>query len=419
MRFIADLHIHSRYSRATSSDLTPENLWKWAQCKGISVVGTGDCVHPKWLDELEKKLEPAENGFFCLKDVFAAKVLSEVPLLCRAEVRFILSTEISCIYKKGDKVRKVHNVVILSSFKAARTFQKKLDNIGNIISDGRPILGLDAQDLLAMALECDPKTIFFPAHIWTPWFSVLGSKSGFDSIEECFGDLTKHIYVLETGLSSTPLMNWRLKALDNFVLISNSDAHSASKLGREANVFETDFSYDGIYRALSDRKNKGFKGTIEFFPEEGKYYFDGHATCKMRLHPKETIKHKGLCPSCGKPVTVGVLARVEELAKRPEGKEAPRARPYHSVIPLEEIIAETLHVGKASKKVQAKYWEMVQALGPELDILLNKPLKDVAALAGEKLAEALRRMRAGKVLITPGYDGEFGVIKIFQDKERE
>ncbi len=413
MRFIADLHIHSRYSRATSSDLTPENLWKWAQVKGIHVVGAGDCIHPKWLDGLEAKLEPAENGFFRLKESVAAKVAPEVPLLCRGEVRFVLSTEISCIYKKGDKVRKIHNVVILSSFKAARDFQQKLDAIGNITSDGRPILGLDAKELLAIALACDPKTIFIPAHIWTPWFSVLGSKSGFDSIEECFEDLTPHIYALETGLSSDPRMNWRLKRLDNFILVSNSDAHSASKLGREANMFDTDFSYDGIYRALSDRKDKGFKATIEFFPEEGKYHFDGHAACKVRLHPKETIRNKGACPVCGKPVTVGVMARVEELADCPEGEKALRSRPYHSVIPLEEIIAETLGVGKASKKVQAKYWEVVSGLGPELDILLNKPLKDVARVGGDKLAEALDCMRKGKVSITPGYDGEFGIIKIF------
>ncbi|MBF0569785.1 MAG: DNA helicase UvrD [Candidatus Omnitrophica bacterium] len=419
MKFIADLHIHSRYSRATSSDLSPENLWLWAQRKGLQVVGTGDCIHPQWLDEIAEKLEPAEAGFFRLKDKFTGVPAREVPASCKGEVRFILSTEISCIYKKGDKVRKVHNVVIFSSLEAARKFQKKIDAIGNIKSDGRPILGLDAKDLLAISLECDPKTLFIPAHIWTPWFSVLGSKSGFDSIEECYEDLTKHIYALETGLSSDPVMNWRLKELDPFVLVSNSDAHSASKLAREANIFDCDFSYDGIFRALSEKKDQGFKSTIEFFPEEGKYHFDGHAACKVRLHPKETIKNKGLCPSCGKPVTVGVMARVEELAVRPEGEKAPRSRPFFSLIPLEEVIAEARDVGKASKQVQAVYLDMLTRLGPELKILMDFPLKEIQAVGGDVLAEGIKRMRAGKVSIAAGYDGEFGTVKIFGEGERK
>jgi uncharacterized protein (TIGR00375 family) len=413
MKFIADLHIHSRYSRATSPDLTPENLWRWAQYKGINVIGVGDCIHPSWLKELEEKLEPAEPGFFKLKEKFAAAVREQVFEACRHDVRFVLSTEISSIYKKNDVVRKVHSVIILSSFEAARTLQKRLDTIGNIRSDGRPILGLDAKELLAITLECDPKTLFIPAHIWTPWFSVLGSKSGFDSIEECFEELAPHIYAVETGLSSDPLMNWRLKKLDPYILVSNSDAHSASKLGREANIFNTEFSYDGMYRALADRNDKGLVATIEFFPEEGKYHFDGHLACKVRIHPKETIKNKGLCPSCGKPVTVGVMARVEELAQRPEGEKGLRARPYHSLIPLEEIIAETLGVGKASKKVQALYFDMISKLGPELPLLMDRTLKDIQSAGGDKLAEAVRRVRAGKVAIEPGYDGEYGVIKIF------
>ncbi|MBF0619305.1 MAG: DNA helicase UvrD [Candidatus Omnitrophica bacterium] len=416
MRYIADLHIHSRYSRATSSDLTPENLWRWGQIKGIQVIGAGDCIHPQWFKELEEKLEPAENGFFRLKRAYAK---GDVPETCRGEIRFVLSTEISSIYKKGDKVRKVHNVVLLSSFDAARQFQARLGAIGNIRSDGRPILGLDAKDLLAIALECDPKTIFIPAHIWTPWFSVLGSKSGFDSLEECFEDLTPHVHAVETGLSSDPLMNWRLKKLDNVILVSNSDAHSASKLGREANILDTEFSYDGIFRSLADKKDKGFVGTIEFFPEEGKYHYDGHRDCHTRLHPRETTKHKGLCPVCGKPVTVGVMARVEELADRAEGEQSARARPYWSAIPLEEIIAETRGVGKQSKKVQAAYFELIEQCGPELDILLNVPLKDIATAGGDVLSEAIRRMREGKVSIAAGYDGEFGTIRIFTDSERK
>ncbi len=413
MKFIADLHIHSRYSRATSADLTPENLWRWAQYKGINVIGVGDCIHPQWFKELEEKLEPAEPGFFKLKEKFAAAVRDQVFASCRAEVRFVLSTEISSIYKKNDVVRKVHSVIILSGFDGARALQKRLDAIGNIRSDGRPILGLDAKELLAITLACDPRAIFIPAHIWTPWFSVLGSKSGFDSIEECFEELAPHIFAVETGLSSDPLMNWRLKKLDPYILVSNSDAHSASKLGREANIFDTEFSYNGMYRALADKNDKGFVATLEFFPEEGKYHFDGHLACKVRLHPKETIRNKGMCPSCGKPVTVGVMARVEELADRDEGKKSARARPYHSLIPLEEIIAETLGVGKASKKVQALYFEMIEKLGPELPFLMDLPIKDIQAVGGEKLAEAVGRVREGKVSITPGYDGEYGVIKIF------
>jgi len=327
-------------------------------------------------------------------------------------VRFVLSTEISSIYKKNNKVRKVHNIVILSSMSAARAFQKRLGAVGNIKSDGRPILGLGAKDVLAIALECDPKVLFIPAHIWTPWFSVLGAKSGFDTIRECFEDLTPHIYAVETGLSSDPLMNWRLKQLDDFILVSNSDAHSASKLGREANILDTDFSYDGMYRALADKKDKGFVGTIEFFPEEGKYHFDGHRDCHVRLHPKETIQNKGLCPQCGKEVTVGVMSRVEALADRSEGQKGARARPYRNVIPLDEVISESMGVGRQSRRVQEAYFNLLHKLGPELGILMDVPLPDIRSAGGEILAEAIARMREGKVSIAAGYDGEFGAIKI-------
>lgn len=419
MRFIADLHIHSKYSRATSSDLTPENLWLWSQLKGIGVVATGDCIQPDWLDELEEKLEPAEPGFLQLKAKLARKAEPGVPAACRGPVRFVLSTEVSSIYKKGDKVRKIHNVVIVPGLEAARRLQKRLAGIGNIKSDGRPILGLDAKDLLALSLEADPRTIFIPAHIWTPWFSVLGSKSGFDSIEECFEDLTGHIFALETGLSSDPLMNWRLKQLDRFVLVSNSDAHSASKLGREANIFDCEYSYDGMYRALSDPEDQGFRGTVEFFPEEGKYHFDGHSACGVRWHPRETAKHQGLCPQCGKPVTVGVMSRVEELADRKEGEKGRRARPYSNLFPLSEIIAEARGVGKQSKQVDAVFRQMLEKLGPELRILMDLPLRDIQAAGGDVVAEGVNRMRAGKVSVAAGYDGEYGTIHIFTDEERK
>jgi len=419
MKFYADLHIHSHFSRATSKNLDLEHLYLWAQLKGTHVVGTGDCVHPVWMKELEEKLEPAEEGFFKLKDKFAKPMDAQVPPACRMPVRFMLTVEISNIYKRLDKVRKVHNLIWSPSFDAAKKVQAKLGAIGNIKSDGRPILGLDSRDLLEIAIEADKDNIFVPAHIWTPWFSALGSMGGFDRMEDCFADLTGHIFAVETGLSSDPLMNWRLKQLDPFILVSNSDAHSPPKLGREANIFDTEFSYRGILNALKDPKDKGLVGTLEFFPEEGKYHYDGHRVCQTRLHPKETMAHKGLCPVCGKPVTVGVMARVEALADRPEGEKSPRWRPYTSLVPLPEIIAEAKDVGPSSKQVQETFMNMLAKLGSEFYILMDAPVDAIKRSAGDIVAEGIARMRQGKVDIAAGYDGEFGTIKIFSDKERQ
>lgn len=419
MKFFADLHIHSYFSRATSKQLNLEHLSKWAQLKGIQVVGTGDLVHPGWLDELQEKLQPAEEGFFRLKPEYDALAQEEVPAACRGPVRFVLAGEISNIYKKMDRVRKVHNVVFAPHFDAARRIQARLEAIGNIRSDGRPILGLDSRDLLEITLEADPLAFLVPAHIWTPWFSALGSKGGFDRMEDCFGDLTPHVFAVETGLSSDPPMNWRLSQLDPFVLVSNSDAHSPQKLGREATIFDTDFDYPALYRALADRSDGGLVGTIEFFPEEGKYHYDGHRKCGIRLHPRETRANKGLCPVCGKPVTVGVMARVEELADRPEGEKPPRWRPYFSLIPLPEIIAEARNTGVATQAVQTLFHRMLTRLGNELTILLDVPLEDIERVAGSVIAEGIRRMRAGEITIAPGYDGEYGVIRIFGEQERE
>ncbi len=415
--YYADLHIHSKYSRATSKELNPESLFYWAQLKGIRIVGSGDCTHPAWLKDLRKKMEPAGDGFLKLKDDIAREISDGVPQGCRGDVRFILSGEVSSIYKKNDKVRKVHNVVFLSSFEAAERFQSRLGKIGNIVSDGRPILGLDARSLLEILLETDDQGFLVPAHIWTPWFSVLGSKGGFDTLDECFEDLTQHIFAVETGLSSDPLMNWRLSQLDRFVMISNSDAHSPQKLGREATVFDGPVSYQAMYRAMKDA-TKNLLGTVEFYPEEGKYHYDGHRQCQTRLHPKETIAHKGLCPVCGKPVTVGVMARVEELADHPEGRKSPKARPYYSLVPLVEIIAEARGVGASSKKVQADYFEMLSSLGNELLILRELPIDGIAKSAGALVAEGIRRVREGKLQIAAGYDGEYGTIHIFSDDER-
>ena len=309
MSFIADLHIHSYYSRATSKQLNLEHLHKWAQLKGITVVATGDFTHPKWLDELEEKLEPAEDGLFRLKDEFANQTQADVFKTCVNPVRFILSAEISNIYKKNDRVRKNHNVVMAPSFKAARRIQAKLDKIGNIHSDGRPILGLDAKDLLDIVLQSDDLSCLIPAHIWTPWFSALGSKSGFDSIEECYEELTPHIFAVETGLSSDPPMNWRVSSLDKFTLVSNSDAHSPQKLAREANIFKCEMSYPAMLDAMKVGTGDVFGGTIEFYPEEGKYHLDGHRKCNIRMTPEETIANKGICPVCGKKVTVGEIGR--------------------------------------------------------------------------------------------------------------
>lgn len=408
MQFIADLHIHSRYSRACSRDLTPENLCRWGQLKGINVIGTGDFTHPLWVEELQEKLEPADNNLLILKKGLWP---DNVPQSCRGEVNFLLSTEISCIYKKDGKTRKVHALVFVPDFASALRLNSALAKIGNIRSDGRPILGLDARKLLEMVLDVSPTAMLVPAHAWTPHFSVFGAVSGFDSLEECFGDLTHHIYAIETGLSSDPAMNWRLSALDRITLISNSDAHSPAKLGREATIFDTEMSYNGIMEAI--KSGKGLSGTIEFFPEEGKYHSDGHRECGMRLTPQETVQHDYRCPSCGKKVTVGVLHRVGKLADRPEGFKPPGSPSYHSIIPLQEVIAETLKVGPASKRVQQMYFNMLEKLGNEFSILLKIPTAEIAAAASPQIADAIDRMRTGNIRIEPGYDGEFGTIRIF------
>ncbi|MDZ7317913.1 MAG: UvrD-helicase domain-containing protein [candidate division KSB1 bacterium] len=418
MKFIADLHIHSHYSRATSRDLTFEQLYRWAQLKGIQVVASGDITHPGWLDEIKTKLEPAEPGFFRLKAEYARSMNATIPAACQSEVRFVLSGEISNIYKKGDHVRKIHNVVFFPSIEVAQKFQVTLEKIGNIRSDGRPILGLDARDLLELVLQSHEWSFLIPAHIWTPWFSVLGSKSGFDSIADCFADLTPQIFALETGLSSDPPMNWMLSQLDRFTLVSNSDAHSPAKLGREANLFDCEFSFSGMLAAMKDQNAKQFLGTIEFFPEEGKYHLDGHRNCQVRLTPAETASHQGLCPVCGKKVTVGVLNRVEALADRPFGAQPPTAKPYYSLIPLPEVLAEISGVGVGTKAVATRLEKLLRQFGSEINILTEIPLIELQRAGGSLLAEGIRRMRQKEVQIAAGYDGEFGIIKLFSDDER-
>ena len=416
MKLVADIHLHSHYSRATSKNLTFEHLWKWAQLKGVQVVATGDIAHPGWLQELQEKLEPAEDGLFQLKSEYTAAVADELPATCRGTVRFLIGGEISNIYKKFDRTRKVHNIVFAPSVDATVLLQAELEKIGNIRSDGRPILGLDSRDLLEIVLEVDDRCHLVPAHIWTPWFSLLGSMSGFDSLNECFGDLSSHIFAVETGLSSDPPMNWRVSWLDNYTLISNSDAHSPPKLAREATLFDTDLCYDALFDALRSRDPSQFLGTIEFFPEEGKYHLDGHRKCGVCWEPVTTVANKGLCPTCGRPVTVGVYHRVAELADRDLGFHPPSAAPFASLIPLPEALSELLGVGPNSKRVQAEYLRLLGRLGPELTILRESPLEDIGAAGTPLLAEGIRRMRAGEVHTQSGYDGEYGVIRMFADE---
>lgn len=414
MKYIADFHVHSKYSRATSPDMSPEGLWHWSQLKGIKVIGTGDFTHPGWVAELQEKLEPAAEGLFDLRKKFITDTL---PGSCKTDISFVLSAEISCIYRKNDKTRKVHCIVIAPAFTDVLRINKRLSSIGNLSADGRPILGLDAKELLKIVLQESSEALLIPAHIWTPHFSVFGAVSGFDSLEECFEELTPHIHALETGLSSDPAMNWRLSALDTITLISNSDAHSLRKLGREANMLDTEISYAAISSALKTKK--GFAGTIEFYPEEGKYHADGHRACGVCLSPEETMRYNYLCPVCGKKVTVGVLHRVAKLADRQDGFRPEGAPGYRSIIPLQEIISETLKVGVSSKAVEKQYSKLVEEHGNEFRILLEVPVGEIERSGFTQVAEAIAIMRANRIYIAPGYDGEFGKVKIFEEVQKK
>jgi uncharacterized protein (TIGR00375 family) len=414
MMFIADFHIHSKYSMATSKDCVPEALDYWAHRKGIGVIGTGDFTHRAWREELKEKLVATGEGLYTLKDEYCQR--DDVAGVS-TKPRFIVSGEISCIYKKNGRVRKVHNLIILPSLEIAELIARRLETIGNVHSDGRPILGLDSKDLLAIVLELCPEAIFIPAHIWTPHFSVYGAYSGFDDIKECFEDLTSFIYAVETGLSSDPPMNWRLSALDNYTLVSNSDAHSPEKLGREANIFHTGQTYQCIANALQNRNTDEFHGTIEFFPEEGKYHYDGHRACKVCWQPADTRAAGGKCPVCGRRITKGVLHRVEALADREAGFVPPGAKPFESLVPLNEVIAASIGYTPGSKMVKNKYNDLIHNLGQEFFILREASLSDIELAAGPCVAEGVRRLRTGKVEIKPGFDGQYGIIKIMDKSE--
>jgi len=422
--FYADLHVHSKFSRATSRDCDLEHLAFWAARKGIAVVATGDFTHPGWLDEIRQKLVPAEPGLFQLRpellssmEVGALAHSEGLPWMSPAEVRFMLQVEISTIYKKDGAARKVHHLLYAPDLECAGRLRESLERIGNLASDGRPILGLDSRDLLEIVLESGQGTYLVPAHIWTPWFAVLGSKSGFDSIEQCYGDLSPEVFALETGLSSDPAMNWRVSALDRYALVSNSDAHSPPKLGREACVFDTALDYFAIRQALVT--GEGYHGTVEFFPEEGKYHLDGHRKCGVCLAPEQTRRHGGNCPECGKELTLGVMHRVIELADRaaPPQPLPPRAARFRSLIRLEEILAEIQGTGPQSNAVRKRYGELLLRLGPELFILEHAPIDQIARAGLPTLAEAVARMRQGRVICQAGYDGEYGVIRLFTPDE--
>lgn len=408
MKEIADLHIHSRYSRATSKEGTPEILELWARKKGITLLGTGDFTHPVWREELKEKLTPAEGGVYKLKEEY---ILEDSEKYGGRQPRFVVSGEISSIYKKNGKVRKVHNVILLPGLEAAEKLSQKLETIGNLHSDGRPILGLDCRELLEIMLDVCPEGILIPAHIWTPHFSLFGAFSGFDSIEECFEDLTPYIHALETGLSSDPSMNWRWSALDRFQLVSNSDAHSPAKLGREATLLDISLSYQSLYDAV--QYGKGLTGTIEFFPEEGKYHYDGHRKCKICLSPKEAEKYEGKCPVCGKKLTVGVDHRICQLADREDGVQKDNRSSYESLVPLLEVIGGSMGYSVASKRVQRQYENMLKKFGSEFEILREIPIEDIRMAGYEKEAEGIRRMRTGQVEKYPGFDGEYGTIRLF------
>lgn len=428
-QYYADLHIHSHYSRATSPACTPEGLFRWAQLKGVGVCGTGDCTHPGWFAELKEKLaEDAEApGLYALKPSLREAASCDVPAACRAPVRFVITGEVSSIYKRGGKVRKVHSVILLPSFEAAGKLNTRLSQVGNILSDGRPILGLDPRILLEMLLEADPRSALIPAHIWTPWFSMLGAKSGFDSVEECFGDLTPHIFAVETGLSSDAPMNHRIRCLDKVALVSNSDLHSPANLGRNANVFFGKPSYDAMLNGLRAKDPAVCGGTVDLFPEEGKYHLDGHRACRVRLSPEESVARNNICPACGKEVTIGVLHRVVELerAQRAEGGqrdtstlELPNSRtlellprlPYQYIVPLPELLSQQIGTAPASKKVAAAYARLLAEAGPELPLLLDAEPQALAHLGA--IGEAILSVRKGSVIREGGYDGEYGIIRV-------
>ncbi|MBI2174731.1 MAG: DNA helicase UvrD [Candidatus Omnitrophica bacterium] len=400
-KFIADFHIHSRYSRATSKDLTIQELAKWSKIKGIGLLGTGDFTHPLWMQELSDHLRESGNGLYEYDGV-----------------RFILTAEVNTLFYKAGKAHQIHHILIAPSFFAVERICRELESFGSLSIDGRPTFRMEAWRLAEVVLGIEPRCLIVPAHAWTPWFAIFGSTSGFDTVEECFEHQAKNIFVLETGLSSDPAMNWRLSKLDRYALISNSDSHSARKIGREANVFDCELDYDVIAQVLRQKDPKRFLGTLEFFPEEGKYHYDGHRNCKVRWAPAETKKNQYRCSSCGKRVTVGVMHRVEELADRPEGTVPERSIPFKRIVPLEEIIADALKANVGTQAVEREYQQLIYKCGTEFNVLLEASEAQLRQATSGKIAEGVLRTRLGKVTVEPGFDGEYGKVRIFMDDER-
>jgi|SRR5579859_4106934 len=413
---IVDLHIHSHYSRATSKNCNLEGLYRWGKLKGITIIGTGDFTHPAWFAELHEKLEPAEPGLFKLKDDLAEPIDKSLPPSVRGQmIRFVPSVEIATIYKKGERVRKLHQLIIMPSLQSVAELNARLERIGNLKADGRPILGLDSKELLRHALETDQRALYIPAHIWTPWFGMFGSKSGFDSIQEAYEELAPEIHAIETGLSSDPGMNWRVANLDGITVTSHSDAHSPQKLGREATVVQSALSYDDIVGAIKTNDAR-LVGTIEFFPEEGKYHYDGHRACNVRFTPAETKAHRGMCPVCGKPLVVGVENRLDSLATRPENYAPKNPKRVEYIIPLAEILAELAGAkSTGGKAVTAQYHEVLDRLGNEFAVLRTVPQEAIELAGFPMLKLAIERLRNGQVVKDPGYDGIYGTIKVFKD----
>lgn len=414
MELIVDLHVHSHYSRATSRNCTIEGLYTWGKKKGINLIGTGDFTHPAWFAEFRNKLEPADGGLFRLKPAIADELDATLPPSVRGNlIRFVPTAEIATIYKKGDKVRKLHQLVIMPGFEAVSRLNGKLERIGNLKADGRPILGLDSKELLRLSLAADPDALYVPAHAWTPWFGALGSKSGFDTLQEAYEELTPEIHAIETGLSSDPPMNWRLAQLNGVSIISNSDAHSPQKLGREATIIRGNPTYTDLLGAIKTNDTR-LAGTIEFFPEEGKYHYDGHRVCNVRFTPEQTKAHGGVCPVCGKPLVVGVDYRVAELADRPLPRP-PYTKTVEYIVPLIEVVAE-LHGTKSTsgKAVVGQYEQLIAALGDEFSILRALPIEAIRAHFPQVVL-AVERIRTNQVYRDPGYDGVYGTIKVFKD----
>ncbi|MCX8174931.1 MAG: endonuclease Q family protein [Candidatus Micrarchaeota archaeon] len=400
-KIVADLHIHSKSSRATSSGMELETLSRWARIKGIDLLGTGDFSHPRWFSELQEKAIESDSGF-----------------LQYGGVNFVLSCEVSCVYPQGGRLRRIHLLLLSPSLEIAQQINERLARKGSLLADGRPTFGISAIELCELVLGVSEKNLIIPAHAWTPWFSLFGSQSGFDSLKEAFGEYEKDIYAIETGLSSDPAMNWRLSQLDRLQLVSNSDSHSPEKIGREANVFELDrLTYGELYEAIRYKEKGRLKCTYEFYPEEGKYHFDGHRACKVSMSPQQRKSCGGICPVCKKPLTVGVLSRVEELADRPEGFVPKNAVPYESLVPLKEVLSEAMGSQAGSKKVEAEYFRLVKAFGNEFAVL-HAPYEKLKQTGGERLAEAIRRVERGKVKKVAGYDGEYGRIIIFDEGEK-